>query len=196
MKPCLKKASEKFVFPDFHYFDMQLFSNEIWIVLQLVMDLLWLITIVYILRKLKAPGTIHTDTAEKTVKRVMNILTPLLKDAARTAEAFDRQIREKDRLIKRLNEKLDTRMISMNLLLNRMDAYTAAAAEPVTPPPASVSGLFADHDDINDQCRMILEYHRQGDTIETIARKLSIPAGEVKLVLDLKQKVADLEQKR
>ena len=177
---------------------MQLFSNEIWIVLQLVMDLLWLITIVYILRKLKTPGTIHTDTAEKTVKRVMNMLTPLLKDAARTAEAFDRQIREKDRLIKRLNEKLDTRMVSMNLLLNRMDAYTAAAADPVTPPPASVSGLFADHDDhddINDQCRMILEYHRQGDTIEMIARKLSIPAGEVKLVLDLKQKVADLEQK-
>jgi hypothetical protein len=42
---------------------------------------------------------------------------------------------------------------------------------------------------------MILQYHRQGNTIETIARKLSIPAGEIKLVLDLKQKMSDLEQK-
>jgi hypothetical protein len=175
---------------------MQQLPNETWIVLQLGMDLLWVITIIYILRKLKTFKARNTNISEKAADRVMDMLTPLLQDAARTAETFDIQIREKDRLMKRLNEKLDTRIISMNLLLNRMDAYAVASDDPMMPPPVSISsGLVADHDDINDQCRMILQYHRQGNTIETIARKLSIPAGEIKLVLDLKQKMSDLEQK-
>lgn len=174
---------------------MQQFPIEIWFVWQLLVDLLWVISFVYVLRQLRTRKQPSSKRSEKTADAVMGMLEPLLREAEKTAKAFEIQIREKDRLIKRLNEKLDTRIVSMNLLINRMDAYVSSSCEPMPSLPGAVRGILPGHDDINDQCSRILEYDRRGDSVETIAQRLSIPAGEVKLVLDLKKKFTELEQK-
>lgn len=170
---------------------MQLFSMEIWIVFQLVIDLLWVVSIVYLLRKLRS--VMQPNLSEKAADHVMKLLEPLLKDAEATAKTFEIQIREKNRLIKSLNEKLDARIISMNLLLNRVDAYFANSSGNAAL-DRTVEGILSEHDPVYDQHQTIFELYLQGNGAETIAEKLSLPKGEIDLVLDLKKKFLKLGQ--
>lgn len=170
---------------------MQLFSIEIWMVFQLVIAFLWVVSIVCLLRKLRSVK--RHDPSEKAAVHVMELLEPLLKDAEMTAATFAMQIKEKHRLIKSLNEKLDARIISMNLLLNRVDAYFASSGGGAS--DRTVEDFLSAHDPVYDQHQTIFDLYLEGHNAETIAEKLSLPKGEVELVLDLKKKFLEMGKK-
>ena len=98
---------------------MELFSVKLWVCLQIFIDVVLLAIIFYLVQHTKKilKGSISKDAALKTIA----MLEPLLNEADSTAKTFETQLKKKSRLIGRLNEKIDSRIISLNLLLNRAD---------------------------------------------------------------------------
>ncbi len=148
------------------------------------------------------PG--ESDLTSNTTARIVDLLEPLVEESRQTAIRFDDQIKEKKRLIKELNEALDSRIISVNLLLSRADAQQRKlqerrdrfeqqqkmsqdyAPQNLSPPP--------ENHQVDDQQNRILALYYQNVDIDTIASKLSIPKGEVRLVIDLKEKFMAMEK--
>ena len=140
------------------------------------------------------------DPSEHAVK-ITNLLEPLVEESRQTAVRFDSQIKEKKRLIKELNEALDSRIISINLLLSRADAQQRKLEDrqdrlqqQQTFSPEYRPENQSDRIQADDQQNQILSLYYQNVDIDTIARKLSIPKGEVRLVVDLKEKFVAMEQ--
>jgi len=135
----------------------------------------------------------HSDHASESAGAIIEMLEPLVKESKNSAISFDKQIKEKKRLIKELNDALDSRIISINLLLSRADALQkkiqekqnkAQFATDNNPAPALVF----------DQQNQIIEMYNQNFDIDSIAQRLSIPKGEVQLVIDLKKRFAAMEK--
>jgi hypothetical protein len=160
---------------------MKIFSIEFWVVLQIMMDLVLILLLVFFFKHLQA--RMRAGAVGKAVEQVIGMLEPLLKEADSTARAFEVQLKEKHCLIDRLNESLDSRIISLNLLLNRSEAYLSGGS--CGPAPAQGH--------VYDQQAAILELHKKGEDTEGIARKLAMPKCEVDLVIDLKKKFLELE---
>lgn len=132
-------------------------------------------------------------------KEIIDILEPLVKESRNIAITFDEQIKEKKRLIKKFNDALDSRIISINLLLSRADSLQKR--------------LEAKQDKVNetlfvmpkrqeiktsavlDQQNQIIKLYNQDFDVDSIAQKLSIPREEVQLVIDLKNKFVAMEKK-
>ncbi len=173
-----------------------MFSIEFWVVFQLVILLVLIVMLLFFMRTVRAANRrdlaqikeeIRSRVIREAATRVTEILEPVLKDAEAAAETFQVQINEKNRLIKSLNQRLDSRIISLNLLLNRADAcLTGGFDEPDA----------LDQDAVYDQQDAIFEMHAKGHAPGTIAEKLSMPKGEVALVLELKKKFLKMEQAR
>lgn len=149
----------------------------------MAVDVVMVFLVVYFLRSLRS-GSSRNATKE-TGTRIIQMLEPLIRDAESTAKSFEKQLKEKKRLISHLNESLDGRIISLNLLLNRTDAVFASDFR------GSVSG---DRKHVFDQQEAILEQFNKGHDAATTAQTLSIPKNEVEMVYDLKQKFLALEQ--
>lgn len=175
---------------------MEMFSIEFWVVGQMVILLLLIVMLLFFMRNMRTANRsdikgikdeVRDRVIEESMTRVTEILEPLLRDADRTAREFEVQIKEKNRLIKNLNQRLDNRIISLNLLLNRADAcLTGGYDEPEA----------WDQDAVYDQQDAIFEMHNRGHGADRIAEKLSMPRGEVELVLELKKKFLKMEQAR
>lgn len=150
---------------------------EYWLLVHLVIDFLLVVFFVFYLRSLKAK--MQDDSSRESVRRIIAIIEPVVKDARETAETFEKQIAEKKRLISDLNRNLDNRIISLNLLANRAEA--CCRFEPENP------GGETSH--VYEQQNAILELHEKGLESTEIASKLSLPRGEVDLVIDLKKKM-------
>ncbi|MBF0203123.1 MAG: hypothetical protein HQK67_02165 [Desulfamplus sp.] len=135
----------------------KLFSIEFWIAAQLFIDLVLLMLLWKVFRKINKvelelqnvirhddieflTDSIHQNVLERIDKLTTNmaknaavemvdraaqdiidLLDPLVKGSESAANAFDHQIKEKQRLIKGLNDALDSRIISINLLLSRTE---------------------------------------------------------------------------
>ena len=156
---------------------MELFSIKLWVILQIAIDFLMLAIILYLLKRLKRTlqGSISKNAAEKTIA----MLEPLLNEADSTAKTFEKQLKKKGMLIERLNEKIDSRIIGLNLLLNRAELQLNDGP-----------GIQQTHmDKAYDHQESIVHLHMKGCNSEDIARKLSLPKGEVDLVIDLKNKL-------
>jgi DNA-binding NarL/FixJ family response regulator len=112
----------------------------------------------------------------------------LLIDADKISGQLREELEEKHQLIKGLNEKLDKRIMSLNVLLNRADATLS-----------SYDMGSADANDnlvsLKSQEKEILRLAREGCDLEKTARILSIPKGKIKLVLDLKKKLSRIGSK-
>jgi len=155
---------------------------NLWIVSQMLIDLVLIVLILIFLRN--SVSKISCNELKKTSKQVIEMIEPLLKEAESAAETFGEQLKEKNRLINNLNESLDTRIISLNLLLNRSESYLSQG---------SVESLnHRNH--VYDQQASILKLSRKGVDAETIAKKLSMPRGEVDLVMDLQNKFLNIKQ--
>lgn len=133
--------------------------------------------------------------AAGSAREVAAMLEPLIEASKDAALEFDQLIREKKKISKDLNDALDSKIISINLLLSRADKLQKQMEEqqltfggPVRPEPAPVKSTVLDQ-----QNRIIELYYKQMD-IDTIAEQLSIPKGEVQLVIDLKEKFVAMEQ--
>lgn len=140
------------------------------------------------------------DQAGRSAKDIIEMLTPLVDEAKNAAASFDSQIREKRGLIKNLNDALDSRIININLLLSRaetlhqkMEDHQRTFPEDQHARPFSSttpSGRTA----LVDQQNQIIDLYFQKMDVDSIAQKLSLPKGEVQLVIDLKEKFIAMEQ--
>lgn len=102
----------------------------------------------------------------------------MLCDAVRISEQFKEQLEEKKHMIKMLNQKLEKRITSLNMMLNRTDALLFHNRQYEN----------VDRGFLNHHKKEILKLEKQGHSSEQIADTLSISREEVMLVLDLKKK--------
>lgn len=191
-----------------------LFSLEFLVAVLFIVDLFLFFLIVLIVRRVNrsravasVSGTVDGDdtgqgTREAVLEsagEVLGILEPLVRESREAADTFEELIREKKKISRDLNDALDSRIISINLLLSRAAALQKQMEEDqrrlrqtVTAPP--VQALPAREPDVLDQQNQILDLYRNKMDVDTIAEQLSIPKGEVQLVVDLKEKFLAMEQ--
>ena len=102
----------------------------------------------------------------------------LIRDSGETAGQFNQQLQNKVAFIKKLNRKLDQRINSLNLLLNRSKIVLSDYSQQSESDPPN------NHDN-KARRQEILKLARSGHPIEAIARKLAIPRGEIMLTLNM-----------
>lgn len=191
---------------------MELFSVEFWMAVLFFINFSLVLFVFLLFRKMnrflagqvlesfREPVLEDEGPVRDTASDIMAMLEPLVQDSREAAIQFDEQIKDKKRLLKGLNDALDSRIININLLLSRADAmqkkleerqaesgriFAALSKEGV----ADISpGALANQQD------QILRMYDQKYDIEAIARQLSIPRGEVQLVVDLKKKFLEMEK--
>jgi len=185
---------------------IQLFSTEFWIIILFIVNFILVVFLFLVVKRINCINPLsvqphHTenhDAESDQAGHIIKMLEPLVKDAAKTARSFEVQIREKKRIIKELNEALDARVININLLLSRADEMQKKleAEQRMTNRQMSVnpdSFPVAPPDTMLDQQNRIIEMFNMNFDVESIADKLSIPEGEVRLVIDLKKKFMAME---
>jgi hypothetical protein len=189
---------------------IELFSIEFWIAILFTINF-FLAMVVFLLVKrinrlnLTGSSNIEVDsssedseTASKSAGDIIELLEPLVRESRKAAISFDNQIKEKKQLLKGLNDALDSRIISINLLLSRADAMQQKLEkkqmminQPL--PATNTSNFNASSNVMINQQSQILELHDSDFDTDAIAKKLSIPKGEVQLVIDLKKKIMEME---
>ncbi len=102
----------------------------------------------------------------------------LIRDSGETAGQFNQQLQNKVTFIKKLNQKLDKRINSLKLLLNRSNLVLSEYSKHSEDDQSSEK-------DCKTRRREILKLAKAGHQIEAIARKLAIPQGEVMLTLNM-----------
>jgi len=157
---------------------------EFWVAFQIVVDLVLVILILYLLRTIRTG--LHRDISRSAAENLTQMIEPFLIEAKSASASFEKQLMEKSKLINTLNSRLDNKIITLNLLLNRTDDRL----ETVFDKPVNSTVRKTD---VVDQQNRIAELHQNGADAETIAKELSLPKGEVELVLDLKSKLMALE---
>lgn len=142
----------------------------------------------------------ENDPVSDTASDIMDMLEPLVKDSRDAAIQFDEQIKDKKRLVKSLNDALDSRIININLLLSRADAMQKKIEERQAESGRILADLSREvtvevsAGALENQQHQILKMYHQNYDIDTIAQELSIPRGEVQLVVDLKKKFLEMEK--
>lgn len=139
------------------------------------------------------------NPALESAREILDLLEPLVTESRKAASSFDEQIREKRKLSRDLNDALDTRIISINLLLSRADSLQKKLEDRQVTIQQAVPGLSpaitpSRASNVLDQQNQIIDLYHQGENVDTIAEKLSIPKGEVQLVIDLKEKFIAMEK--
>ncbi|MCP3941192.1 MAG: hypothetical protein GY710_06895 [Desulfobacteraceae bacterium] len=139
------------------------------------------------------------NTAFESAREIIDMLEPLVMESRKAALSFGEQIREKRKLSKDLNDALDTRIISINLLLSRADAFQKKLEDrqhtiQQTEPVLKTAHSSFRGSNVLDQQNQIIDLYYQKVNVDTIAEKLSIPKGEVQLVIDLKEKFIAMER--
>ena len=157
---------------------------QFWVVVQVVVDLLLIILFIIFMRQLKAS---MAKQASCDVKPLPQVLEPLLKEAEKVAGQFETQLMEKQRLVRRLNEHLDNRIISLNLLLNRAEVCLASHEK-------ESWGKNGRHRHVYDLQEEIIGLGEKGLAPQEIANRMGISKGEVTLVLELKRKFQEMEK--
>ncbi len=151
------------------------------IFVQICIDFAIIIVFIFLLRRLAA---LNKDSS---MHKGLQIFESVLTDAEKAAAQFNRQLEEKKELINELNTKLEQKIMSINVLLNRADALLKdhlKAGDDQKKPVVSSS-----------QEREIIKLAKEGRDLATIADTLAISKGEVMLVLDLKTKIEQLGHK-
>ena len=142
---------------------------------QIGIDLIIVILFIFLVKRFRY------FTKGPSFDRPTKVIESFLIDAEKIAGQFKAQLEEKHRLIQSLNEQLDKRIISLNVLLNRADVLLSSQSEGGAESGTNTAAT-------EGQQREIIKLAREGRSVEKIAEILSIPQGEVRLVLDLKKK--------
>ena len=157
---------------------------EFWVIVQILVDLLLIILFIILMRQLKDS---RATRASSGVEPVSQVLKPLLKKAEKVAGQFEAQLKEKQRLIRRVNEDLDSRIISLNLLLNQAEVCLASHEK-------ESWGENRQYKHVYDLQQEIIDLGEKGLSIQEIANRVGISKGEVRLVLELKRKFQEIEK--
>jgi len=145
---------------------------DVLIILQIAIDIVLIVILLGLWGKNR-----RAKSAQPFNKDVV-MFESVMKDADRIAEEFDSQLKEKSRLVKELVEQLDSKLSRINMMLNRAESILAQPAKEWKAPSEASSELF-------DRHRKIIDLSRNGRNVEEIADILSVPKGEVQLVLQM-----------
>ena len=192
------------------------FSLKFWIGVLFVIDLVFILLFLVFVRRLgqkqakldavksgrsaeEIDGAARREEAVKSAEDIIGMLEPLVLESRKAAESFERQIRDKKNLIKNINDSLDSRIISLNLLMSRAESVKDklenrridASSDPFR--PGARNFVHNNPGDVFDQQNSIVDLYNRGFDAEAIADRLSMPRGEVKLVIDLKEKFKAME---
>ena len=180
---------------------IELFSMEFWVVILFGIDFFLVIFLFVFVKKMNQldlgnlPPQVSCGenedaaAASRSAADIVGLLEPLVQESRTVAVRFDEQVKEKKRLVKELNDALDSRIISINLLLSRADALQKKLEEKQT-----LVKMNPSSSGVVDQQNQIIEMYRQNFDMDTIAQRLSVPKGEVQLVIDLKKKFIAMEE--
>ncbi|RLC03293.1 MAG: hypothetical protein DRH34_05940 [Deltaproteobacteria bacterium] len=180
---------------------IELFSLEFWIAVLFIINFILVFFLFLFVKKLNhlnlsEPDQKYDDnaredaiTASGSAADIIEMLEPLVTESRKAALSFDEQIKEKKRLLKELNDALDSRIISINLLLSRADALQNKLEE-----RKSQFNFESSSETVIDQQNQIIKMYNQNFDIDAIAQRLLIPKGEVQLVIDLKKKFVAMEE--
>ncbi|PIE62498.1 MAG: hypothetical protein CSA25_04730 [Desulfobacter postgatei] len=192
---------------------------EFLVVLSFIIDLFLIFLLFLFIRRANRfqgrpdpkPGTDLEEIAAQTRKEVQvvvrevlteasEMIEPILKASKDAAMEFERLAKEKQALTRKLDQSLDSKIISINLLLSRAETlYTQLENQHnslLNALPKGGTALFHKETDTLDQQQRIIDLYYQKMDVDTIAERLSIPKGEVALVIDLKEKFIAMEKSR
>jgi hypothetical protein len=143
-------------------------------------DIVIIVLFIFLIRKLRVRD--NGGSLDKEIKMFESLIT----DAGKMATQFEEQLTEKHRVIKKLNEQLDTRITKLNLSFNRADLLLSSHGK---------GNVEADDKGVSLKKKEeeIAMLAGKGHKIEEIATKLSIPKEEVSLVLDLKRRFSQAD---
>ncbi len=202
----------------------QILSPQIFIVLLVVVNVFLLLLLWVVLRRISRwqGGMAGMPTQEEVLEaqkafedskagiekssEILDMLESLVVDAKAAAENFEEQIREKRMLSKTLNDALDSRIISINLLLSRaktlheklesqqdkvIQQAGTLCSQTGAPPSRQTSRV-----NVFDQQQQIIDMYYRKKDVDSIAQALSIPREEVRMVIELKEKFIAMEKTR
>ena len=147
------------------------------IMLQIAMDVGIIVLFVFLIRRAVPPG------GEKSLEAAAGVFESLLSDAEAVTDRLREEIREKERLLEQVNEKLDMRVSGLKRLLERAEALVPLEGEAGLRDTERAGSCRRNE-------RKILLMADDGIDPGTIAERLSIPRDEVAFVLDLSRKRA------
>ncbi len=156
---------------------MPVIDVQVLVFAQIAIDIAIVILFVFVIRRFRYKG--RAKVFDKAVK----LLESLLGDADKLAQQFNDQLEEKHRLIKQLNEQLDNRINGLTMLLQRADTILSLPSQGAADSQGTLHSL-------NTQAQEIMGLAKSGCRLEEIAERLSITKEEVKLVLDLREKIS------
>ncbi|MCB9481299.1 MAG: hypothetical protein H6680_05705 [Desulfobacteraceae bacterium] len=159
---------------------MDISQFKIWLSILLVIDFLIVAGIFFYLSGIKRE--MEKKVFEKASKDALKFISPLFDEAQKTAEKFDILIKEKRKIVRDLNEALDSRISTLTFLVNRAEN----SINSVSPPNSFDS---EDITPIHSNNTKIFELADRGYKAEDISRELGISAGEVSMILSLKKKI-------
>jgi len=138
--------------------------------------------------------------AREVLTETTEMIEPILEASKDAAMEFERLVQEKQTLTRKLDKSLDSKIISINLLLSRANTLYSQLENQhnslLNALPKGGAALFHKETDVLDQQQRIIDLYYQKMDVDTIAERLSIPKGEVALVIDLKEKFIAMEKSR
>jgi uncharacterized protein YoxC len=158
---------------------MPVIDSHILIFAQFGIDIAIIVLLLFVIWRFR-----HRSRA-KAFDKASKILESLLTEAEKLAQQFNDRLEEKHRLIKKLNEELESRMNGLTMLLQRADTMLSAPLRGVADSQGTLHSL-------NTQAQEIIGLANSGSGLEEIAERLSIPKEEVKLILDLREKLSQI----
>ncbi|MBI9076811.1 MAG: hypothetical protein JEZ02_15490 [Desulfatibacillum sp.] len=158
---------------------LEKFTMEFWMISQVVMDVVLILVVFLVWRKISKGPEIPKEAALMAISRV---LEPVLDEARKLADTFDGHLNEKRAIINKINHDLDSRIISLNLLLKRAEGLMAQQKSP----GQGDTNVQSDH--VVDLQQKVVALDAKGMKPEEIATRLHMPRGEVDMVISLKRK--------
>ena len=151
---------------------MEFIDLKILIVTQMAIDVVIIIVFIVLIKKSRF------FKRDSSLNKGLKLYESMLTDARRISEQFKEQLEEKKHMIKMLNQHLEKRITSLNVMLNRTDALLFHNKQYDN----------VDRSSFDTQEKEILKLEKQGHSSDQIADILSIPREKVMLVLDIKKK--------
>ena len=155
------------------------FPLEFLMISQVVMDVILILVVLFVWRRFSKGPEIPKEVALMAVSRV---LEPVLDEARKLADTFDGHLNEKRSIINKINQDLDSRIISLNLLLKRAETLLGQQERP------RQGAKNAPSDHVVDLQQKVVALDAKGMKPEEIASRLHMPRGEVDMVISLKRK--------
>jgi hypothetical protein len=162
---------------------MSIPSIEFWVIMQVAVDLCLIVLFLMVLRQMRGAST---ASGPAPVEDVTAAIESVLTEARDVASQFEVQLKEKQSIIRRLNERLDSRIIGLNLLLNRAEMYLNGKQ--------TVPGQAGKYLDICGLQQEIITLAGKGLHPNVVADRLGISKTEVELVVELKKKFEEMEK--